>query len=64
MERKKEKTRQKKTKHSTFMLNVYLARHGQDEDNANGILNGRRDMPLTTLGVNQAKELAEKIKSL
>lgn len=44
------------------MLNIYLARHGQDQDNANGILNGRRDMPLTELGVNQAKELAGKLK--
>lgn len=46
------------------MLNIYLARHGQDEDNAKGILNGRRDQSLTPLGVNQAKELAQRIKSL
>ena len=43
------------------MLNLYLARHGQDEDNAKGILNGRRDNPLTKLGVNQAKKLAENL---
>ncbi len=45
------------------MLNIYLVRHGQDEDNAKGILNGRRDMPLTEIGISQAKELAEKIKA-
>lgn len=45
------------------MLNIYLTRHGQDQDNANGILNGRRDTPLTEIGFSQAKQLAEKIKS-
>ena len=44
------------------MLNIYLTRHGQDEDNAQGILNGHRDMPLTILGEKQAEELALKIK--
>jgi probable phosphoglycerate mutase len=41
---------------------IYLARHGQDQDNANGILNGHRDQPLTEIGINQAKEVAQKIK--
>lgn len=45
------------------MLNIYLARHGQDQDNVNGILNGHRDQPLTKLGESQAQELAEKIKA-
>lgn len=44
------------------MLNIYLARHGQDEDNANTILNGRRDTPLTKKGIEQANEVAQKIK--
>ena len=44
------------------MLKIYLTRHGQDEDNSNGILNGRRDSILTKLGVEQAQKLAEKIK--
>jgi len=43
---------------------LYLARHGQDEDNANGILNGRRDAPLTNVGIEQAKILAQAIKNL
>jgi broad specificity phosphatase PhoE len=45
------------------MLNIYLARHGQNEDNANGILNGHRDLPLTKIGIDQAEEVANKIKS-
>lgn len=45
------------------MLKIYLARHGQNEDNANGILNGHRDMPLTETGIAQANEVAEKIKN-
>ncbi len=45
------------------MLKIYLARHGQDKDNAAGILNGQRDEPLTDLGRQQAKALAAKIKN-
>ena len=45
------------------MLNIYLARHGQNEDNVEGILNGHRDRALTELGVIQAKQLAEHIKA-
>jgi len=33
-----------------MVLNIYVARHGQDRDNSNGILNGHRDEPLTELG--------------
>jgi len=40
------------------MLKIYLARHGQDEDNRAGILNGHRNQPLTELGRAQAQELA------
>ena len=45
------------------MLNIYIARHGQNEDNANGILNGHRDLPLTKIGIEQAHELANGIKT-
>ncbi len=45
------------------MLKIYLARHGQNVDNANGILNGHRDKPLTSMGIEQAHEVANKIKS-
>lgn len=44
------------------MLRIYLTRHGQDEDNAKGILNGWRDSPLTPLGIEQARKLVAKIK--
>lgn len=44
------------------MLNIYLARHGQDEDNAQGILNGRRDKSLTYIGKQQAELVGEKIR--
>lgn len=43
------------------MAEIFLARHGQDEDNVNRILNGHRDMPLTDLGIQQAHDLAENI---
>jgi len=45
------------------MQHIYLVRHGQDEDNAKGIMNGRRDMPLTQIGIEQAIEAAQKIKA-
>lgn len=44
------------------MASIYLVRHGQDLDNASGILNGRRDQPLTTIGIGQARQLAERIR--
>lgn len=42
---------------------LYIVRHGQNEDNANGILNGHRDMPLTELGREQARKLAASIRT-
>ncbi|HEU0080948.1 MAG TPA: histidine phosphatase family protein [Candidatus Paceibacterota bacterium] len=44
------------------MLKIYITRHGQNEDNANGILNGHRDLPLTAIGEKQGRELAGGIK--
>lgn len=44
-------------------LNIYLTRHGQDEDNVKGILNGHRNQKLTDLGEKQAHQLAESIRS-
>ncbi|MDD5710772.1 MAG: histidine phosphatase family protein [Candidatus Colwellbacteria bacterium] len=46
------------------MLKIYLARHGQDEDNAAGILNGRRDKPLTEAGLRQTQESGQKAKEV
>lgn len=44
------------------MTTIFLARHGQDEDNLAGILNGHRDRPLTELGVQQAVTTAQHIQ--
>ncbi len=49
---------------SNLIMKIYLARHGQNEDNLNGVLNGHRDLPLTDLGRKQAREAAANIKSL
>jgi probable phosphoglycerate mutase len=46
------------------MLNIYLARHGQNKDNVEGILNGHRDEPLTEKGMEQVHEIANKIKEV
>lgn len=43
------------------MLKIYLAKHGQNLDNLNGILNGHRDEPLTEKGVEQANEIGNEI---
>jgi len=44
------------------MSKIFLVRHGQDIDNAAGILNGRRDSELTELGREQARRIAEKLR--
>jgi broad specificity phosphatase PhoE len=43
------------------MATFYVARHGQNVDNANGILNGHRDLPLTELGEKQAQTLGQQV---
>lgn len=43
------------------MIEIYLARHGQNVDNEQGILNGHRDEPLTELGEAQARTTAAHI---
>ncbi|KAL3770321.1 hypothetical protein ACHAW5_003449 [Stephanodiscus triporus] len=44
-------------------MKIYVARHGQDIDNANGILNGHRDERLTKLGAQQANDVARKMSN-
>lgn len=39
-------------------MRLFLARHGQTADNANGLILGRRDPPLSELGEQQAAQLA------
>lgn len=46
---------------ATMVKNIYVSRHGQDADNANGILNGHRNSPLTDLGRQQATDVAAKM---
>ncbi|MEK9201702.1 MAG: phosphoglycerate mutase family protein [Patescibacteria group bacterium] len=45
------------------MSKIFLVRHGQDLDNATGILNGKRDTELTELGREQVRKVAEKLPS-
>lgn len=40
-------------------LRILLIRHAQSEDNLAGILGGRRDSVLTTLGIQQARQAAQ-----
>jgi len=44
------------------VVEIYLVRHGQNVDNANGTLNGHRDLPLTAVGLEQAREVAQLAK--
>jgi broad specificity phosphatase PhoE len=44
------------------MNKIYIVRHGQDQDNASGLLNGHRDTTLTAIGREQANQIAQKIK--
>lgn len=44
------------------MTKIYIVRHGQDQDNANGLLNGHRDTVLTDIGLEQANQIANKIQ--
>lgn len=44
--------------------NLYLVRHGQDKDNASGILNGHRNEPLTEKGKKQARQCANKMSNV
>jgi len=46
------------------MLKIFVARHGQDLDNVKGILNGRRDMPLSEKGIEQAGLVAAELQQL
>ncbi|WP_165003872.1 MULTISPECIES: histidine phosphatase family protein [unclassified Enterococcus] len=43
---------------------LYVTRHGETTWNAQGLVCGRADVPLTEKGENQAKELAKKVAEL
>lgn len=44
------------------MLEIYLCRHGQSVANANGKLAGHTDSPLSAVGIQQAREVANQAK--
>ncbi|MEK7130469.1 MAG: histidine phosphatase family protein [Patescibacteria group bacterium] len=46
------------------MKNIFVIRHGETSFNKNGRYSGRTDEPLNTIGINQAKQLAEKASCL
>ncbi|MXQ54992.1 histidine phosphatase family protein [Shimazuella alba] len=43
---------------------IYIVRHGQTEWNIEGRLQGRLDSPLTDAGVEQAKQLAQRLQNI
>lgn len=45
------------------MAPLLLVRHGQSEGNAAGVIQGRLDPPLTPLGREQARSLAERLRA-
>jgi 2,3-bisphosphoglycerate-dependent phosphoglycerate mutase len=57
----KEVTTMPKDENPQFPI-IYIFRHGQSEDNLEMIFSGWRDPKLTQLGVEQALDLAKKIK--
>jgi probable phosphoglycerate mutase len=50
------------TSKKSTITTILLVRHGQDEDNAEYRINGRRDCPLTDLGRTQAKATGESLR--
>ena len=43
-------------------MSLWLARHGETEENAEGRILGRRDPPLSPAGVTQAEALAGRLR--
>ena len=43
---------------------IYYVRHGQTDQNKAKILTGRTDVPINDLGIEQAKQTAEKLKAI
>jgi probable phosphoglycerate mutase len=49
-----------KNQYTTF----YIVRHGQTEWNVKGLMQGQKDSILTTVGEEQAKNVAEELKPI
>ena len=50
--------------HASPPTRLWLARHGETEENAAGRILGRRDPPLSLAGVGQAEALAERMQEV
>ncbi len=48
----------------TSPVSLFIARHGETVDNADGLIVGRRDPPLSEIGREQAARLAEQVATL
>src|SRR3989344_5835107 len=46
------------------LTTFYIVRHGQTEWNTKGLLQGHGDSPLTYLGVKQAEQIRDELKSI
>lgn len=45
-------------------MKIYVVRHGQTDYNINGLFQGRKDIPLNSVGIKQAEETAQKFKNI
>ena len=52
------------SKMKSTQTTFYIVRHGETEWNLAKLLQGHSDSPLTEVGINQAKDLAKKLKSV
>lgn len=44
------------------LMKIYMMRHGQSQSNANKIVTGRQESPLTIIGEHQAKDAGDHLK--
>lgn len=49
---------------STILARVYLVRHGETDENRNGIIQGQLDTSLNSLGLEQARLVGNALRSI